>query len=83
MYYDIDNGQTPLYSLRDFIVHECTRNYETPALARRTRLAREKQTMAPKQPNARSLTFNEHLKQVLERFDKPEFVGNESPLAAP
>lgn len=39
--------------------------------------------MAPKQPNARSLTFNEHLKQVLERFDKPEFVGNESPLAAP
>ena len=70
-----------LYTISLYMtVREITKPQRWPPT---TRPAREKQPMASKQPNARSLTFTEHLKQVLERFDKPELTGSESPLAAP
>lgn len=39
--------------------------------------------MAPPKTFARTVTFIEHLKQVLESINDPESIGNESPLAAP
>jgi tetratricopeptide (TPR) repeat protein len=36
-----------------------------------------------KQQSERSLTFTDHLKHVLEMINKPEMVGQRSPLAAP
>ena len=39
--------------------------------------------MAARKPAAANGTFFEHLKQALEAFDQPEWLGSHSPLAAP
>lgn len=39
--------------------------------------------MAARKPAAANGTFFEHLKQALEAFAQPEWLGNHSPLAAP
>ncbi len=39
--------------------------------------------MTARKPSAANGTFFEHLKQALEAFSQPEWLGNHSPLAAP